>query len=317
MTYLSLEWIIPVLALVGFVIGYVISIRTESVKGVVEVIDTITKTYLDETGFRFKKIVEATGLPEPTVKRAMKHLEKNDVIYRKSKAGWFALNDPLVFLSEKDIIRSSRLTKDDNLVYGGYQNPFFSHVELISIYGIFVGSLIFAAIGWFLEPAKIWLKDVIGGNLVVTDIELGIFLMFVMLLGLVTTDSVENLVSIWSRERFSVIIGERSGIAYDTSYSDEYSGRIGRGLIRKVDIQISFVQKFMNRFMRVPIGDIRICCVSKAQGGPWAEFKNMPFPREMFFVIRSVQLKSLGWRKRHARTLMLWRAKGAIPSIRF
>jgi hypothetical protein len=28
-------------------------------------------------------------------------------------------------------------------------------------------------------------------------------------------------------------------------------------------------------------------------------------------------LKSLGWRKRHARTLMLWRARGAIPSVRF
>ncbi|NVM55867.1 MAG: hypothetical protein HWN66_19360 [Candidatus Helarchaeota archaeon] len=317
MVFGNLEWLVPVLALIGFAIGFLITWRRAKVAGVSEVIDTISMKYLDERRFQFKDIVKETKLPDPVVKRAMKELEKSEIIYRTSRTGWFALNDPLIFLSEKDRIRASRLTKDDNLVYGGYQHPFFSHVELLAVYGIFFGAIIFALVVGLVQPARDWLMVVLGLDPLVHYVDLTIFLLFIVLLGLLTTDAIENLISIWARERYSVVIGERSGIAYDNSYSDEYSGRIGRGRIRKVDLEISTAQKFLNYFMRVPIGDIHICCVAKEQGGPWIDFKNMPFPREMFFVIRSIQLKSLGWRKRHARTLMLWRARGAIPSIGF
>jgi hypothetical protein len=313
MTFEQWEWLIPVLALVGFVIGFLITIRQRKVPGISDVIDTIVMKYLDERGFRLKDLANETALPDPVLKRSLKELERNDIIFRK-KSGWFQLNDPLIFLSEKDMIRSSRLTKDDNLVYGGYQHPFFSHTELIAVYGIFVGAVVFSAICFFVPSAKAWLMGAINTSL---EIELGIFLLFIMMLALMTTDAMENLISIWSRERYSVVIGERSGISFDTSYSDEYSGRIGRGAIRKVDLEITAIQKFMNYFLRVPIGDIHICCVAKDLGGPTIAFKNMPFPREMFFIIRSIQLKSLGWRKRHARTLMLWRSRGAIPSVRF
>ncbi len=316
MSFVELEWLIPVLAIIGFVIGFLITLKQRKVPGISDVIDTIVMKYLDERGFRLKDLTNETALPDPVVKRAIKELERNDIIFRK-KSGWFQLNDPLIFLSEKDMIRSSRLTKDDNLVYGGYQHPFFSHVELIAVYGIFIGAIIFSAICYFVPSAHTWLAEAIGPGAPATDLELGIFLLFIMMLALMTTDAIENLISIWSRERYSVIIGEKSGISFDTSYSDEYSGRIGRGAIRKVDLQITPIQKLANYFLRVPIGDIHICCVAKELGGPTVAFKNMPFPREMFFIIRSIQLKSLGWRKRHARTLMLWRSKGAIPSIRF
>ncbi len=326
MSYYDLEWLIPVLALVGFILGFLITIRQRKVPGVSDVINAIVMKYLDERGFRLADLIKETDLPEPVVKRAVKELEVNDIVFRKT-SGWFQLNDPLIFLSEKDMIRASRLTKDDNLVYGGYQHPFFSHVELLTVYGIFIGAVIFALVCFFVDSAKIWLKDALA---VTSDLDLGIFLLFIIMLGMMTTDAIENLISIWSRERYSVIIGEMSGISFDTSYSDEYSGRIGRGAIRKIDLQITPIQKFMNYFLRVPIGDIYICCASKeiveavdkgvkmqkSTAGTVA-FKNMPFPREMFFILRSIQLKSLGWRKRHARTLMLWRAKGAIPSIRF
>ena len=315
MVFESLEWLIPVLALIGFVVGFLITLTRQKIQGIGAVIDTISTSFLDERRFQFKDIVKGTQLPEPVVKRAMKELEKGDIIYRTSKTGWFALNDPLIFLSDKDMIRASRLTKDDNLVYGAYQHPFFSHVELVAVYGIFIGALIFALVCGLWGGAIDWLRDDVLG--VPSNLDVYIFLMFIVLLGLITTDAIENLVSIWARERYSVVIGERSGIAFDTSYSDEYSGRIGRGRIRRVDLEISAIQKFMNYFMRVPIGDIHICCIPKQEGGPWIDFKNMPWPREMFFVIRSIQLKSLGWRKRHARTLMLWRARGAIPSIGF
>ncbi|MHA1264369.1 MAG: hypothetical protein ACTSRS_03960 [Candidatus Helarchaeota archaeon] len=316
MAFNEMEWLVPLFALIGFVIGFLVTWRRKAVTGLTDVIETISTKYLDERHFQFKDIVRESRLPEPVVKRAMKELEKTDVIFRTSKTGWFALNDPLNFLSEKDLIRASRLTKDDNIVYGAYQNPFFSHVELVAIYGIFFGAVIFAILGWTVPEVQNWLiNDVMPPGATVIDVS--IFLLFLILLGLVTTDAIENLISIWARERYSVVIGERSGIAFDTSYSDEYSGRIGRSRIRRVDLQISPIQKFLNYFMRVPIGDIQICCVPKQEGGPWVKFKNMPWPREMFFIIRSIQLKSLGWRKRHARTLMLWRARGAIPSIGF
>ncbi|MFX1297106.1 MAG: hypothetical protein ACFFD2_19915 [Promethearchaeota archaeon] len=324
MVFAEWEWLIPVLALVGFIIGFLITMKQRKVPGVSDVIDTIVMKYLDERGFRLVDITKETALPDPIVKRALKELERNDIIFRK-KSGWFQLNDPLLFLSGKDMIRASRLTKDDNLVYGGYQHPFFSHTELIAVYGIFIGTIIFGAICFFVESARVWLANLLG--LSTTDyLQIGIFLLFLIMLSLMVTDAFENLISIWSRERYSVVIGERSGISFDTSYSDEYSGRIGRGRIRRVDLQITGMQKFMNYFLRIPIGDIYICCIPKAElpadqqkkdKNGTVVFKNMPFPREMFFIIRSIQLKSLGWRKRHARTLMLWRSRGAIPSVRF
>jgi len=313
LTYAEWEWIIPVLSIIGFVVGILVTWRQYKIPGIGDVIDAITTYYLDEQKFTFQKISADLKLPDPVVKHALKELERRDVIYR-TKSGWFAMNDPLIFLSEKDMIRAKRLTKGDNLIYGAYQNPFFSHSELLLVYGIFIGTIIFGLVCGFIEPARTWLLSMLGTANIIDG---AIFLLFIIMVGMITTDALENLISIWSRERYSVIIGEMSGISYDTSYSDEYSGRIGRGMIRRADLQITPIQKFMNYFMRVPIGDIRICCVAKKDGGPEVEFKNLPFPREMFYVIRSIQLKSLGWRKRHARTLMLWRARGAIPSIGF
>jgi len=104
-----------------------------------------------------------------------------------------------------------------------------------------------------------------------------------------------------------------SGISYDKSLADELSGRIQRGKISGVDIQLSPLQKLANYFIDPPIGNVVVKV--KGQKKPII-FKNMPYPREMFFVIRSIMLGSLGWRKRHARTLMLWRAKGMVPSIK-
>ena len=109
-----------------------LTLKQQKVPGIGDVIDTIVLKYLDERGFRLKDLTRETQLPDPVIKRALRELERNDIIFRK-KSGWFQLNDPLIFLSEKDMIRASRLTKDDNLVYGGYQHPFFSHVELIGI----------------------------------------------------------------------------------------------------------------------------------------------------------------------------------------
>ena len=346
MTFGQYEWIIPILAVVGFVIGFLITIKQQKIQGLSEVIDTITTKYLDARKFKFADITQDLRLPDEVAKQALKELERRDIVYR-SKAGYFQLNDPLVFLSEQDMIRAKRLTKGDNIIYGAYQHPFFSHRQLLFVYAIFFATIIFALVCAFVPSANAWIVGLLPSP--AGQVDVLIFLLFIILVGMITTAAIDNLISVWSRERFSVIIGENSGISFDTSYSDEFSGRIGRGVIKKVDINFSPLQKFANYFMRIPIGDIIInsgkadipeeiapkppaakakttktkttkAAKTKATTtakAPGITFKNMPFPREMFYVIRSLQLRSLGWRQRHARTLMLWRSHGAIPSVSF
>lgn len=341
-----LEWIIPILAVVGFVIGFLITMKQQKIQGLGEVIDTITTKYLDDRKFRYADLTQDLKIPDEVAKQALKELERRDIIYR-TKTGYYQLNDPLVFLSEQDMIRAKRLTKGDNIIYGAYQHPFFSHKQLLLVYAIFFATVIFALVCTYIPSANAWIVAILPQP--ANQIDAGIFLLFIVLIGMIVTDAIDNLISVWSRERFSVIIGENSGISYDISYSDEFSGRIGRGQIRQVDINFSSLQKFANYFMRIPIGDIIINggktsappaekapkkvpakTTTKAKTTKPAKtttpkeakvlgiaFKNMPFPREMFYVIRSLQLRSLGWRQRHARTLMLWRAHGAIPSVSF
>lgn len=346
MTFQDVEWIIPILAAVGFLVGFLIKIKQQKIQGISEVIDTITTKYLDDRKFRYADLTQDLKLPDEVAKQALKELERRDIIYR-TKTGYYQLNDPLVFLSEQDMIRAKRLTKGDNIIYGAYQHPFFSHKQLLLVYAIFIGTVIFALVCAFVPSANAWIMGLLPQSPTPAQpIDVAIFLLFIVLVGMVITDAMDNLISVWSRERYSVIIGENSGISYDQSYSDEFSGRIGRGQIRQVDINFSTLQKFANYFMRIPVGDIIInkgtetpaqkapkstpakttkakttkttkTTTPKAAKVPGTAFKNMPFPREMFYVIRSLQLRSLGWRQRHARTLMLWRAHGAIPSINF
>jgi len=126
----------------------------------------------------------------------------------------------------------------------------------------------------------------------------------------VFVDFVDNVIKAWAREKFSVVVGALSGISYDLSLADELSGRIRRGQIEDVDLELSLLQKLINYFKRVPVGDVIVKV--RGQKEP-VRFRNMPFPRELFYVIRSVQLGSIGWRKKYARVLMLWRAKTVVP----
>jgi len=203
-TFQQWEWIIPVLAVIGFVVGFLITIKQQKIQGIKEVIDTITTKFLDERKFKFAELAKDLKLPDEVAKQALNELERRDVLYR-SKEGYYALNDPLVFLSEKDMIRAKRLTKGDNIVYGAYQHPFFSHKELIIVYFIFICTLIFGAICIFVPAANAWITGLLPAGSGPADV--AIFLLFLVLIGMVTTDAIENLISIWSRERFSVIIG--------------------------------------------------------------------------------------------------------------
>ncbi|MHA1270214.1 MAG: hypothetical protein ACTSPY_10545 [Candidatus Helarchaeota archaeon] len=317
----SLLLIVPIIA---FIFGFMIIWYRQSVKGIDEVVDAIVTSFLDERGFKLSDLEKKVSLPEPAISNALNRLSKSGILTKRG--AWYRLNDPLVFLSEKDMIRASRLTKDDNILYAAYANPFLSNMEFILIYGFIVGAIIFALVVFFVPESKAWLIGLIQGSTgsVPTDLDLGALLLYIVMIGLILSDISDDLVKIWGRERFQVVIGALSGISYDVSYSDELSGRIMRGGIRDIDLDITGTQKFLNYFLPIPVGNIRISSSHIKDPSEKAEkekkstrkskvkvFRNMPYPREMFFVLRSLQLKSLGWRKRNAKTLMLWRSRGS------
>jgi hypothetical protein len=307
-----LSIIIPVVA---FIIGFIIIWYRQQVRGLDIVVDKIVTSFLDERGFRLKDLQKKVDLPEPQINNALNRLTKSGVLTKRQS--WYRLNDPLVFLSEKDMIRASRLTKDDNIIYAAYQNPFLSNIELLLIYGFVIFAVVFAAVIFFVPDSYAWMVSIIqsAGFTNPTQLDIGAFLLYIIMVGLILSDISDDLVKIWGRERFQVVVGALSGISYDVSYSDELSGRIMRGGIKNLDLDITGTQKFLNYFLPIPVGNIKISSSSSKKKTSGKVFKNVPYPREMFFVLRSLQLKSLGWRKRNAKTLMLWRSRGGQAMV--
>ncbi|MFX1513604.1 MAG: hypothetical protein ACFFCQ_13555, partial [Promethearchaeota archaeon] len=303
-----------ILAMVGFFIGVVISKHLDPMDPLSRmVLDVITTKFLDEKSFKPANVAKIMNIDAHTVEAKMDNLARNNII-RKTKRGWYRMENPLVFLTERDIMRAERITKNDNLLYGGYQEPFLSHLEFFAIYNVVILALVFDLIAFLeLEISGFSLYNFLAENLPEGDkingewenLTIGPFLLFTFLFSLIIVDALENLIKAYGRERYSVIIGAQSGVSFDTGYADEFSGRVPRGRIRGLSLDISAVQKIWNYVSGVPRGNIKLSVPGRK--APF-EFKNMPFPRELFYVVRSIQLKSLGWRKKHARTLMMWRA---------
>lgn len=298
-------WIIYyVLALVGGLIGFLISRHLDPMdEQTRNIVSAITTRFLDEKSFKAPDVGKEVNLSVEIVEDKLDFLARSGVIVKR-QGGWYSIQDPLVFLVERDCKRAERITKNDNLLYGGYQEPFLSHKGFFSIYLLIALFLVFDVFVLFFDPLREILGTIIPPFNGKNNPAVPSFLLFGTLMAIVVVDVLENIVKAWGRERYSVIVGEASGISYDIGYADEFSGRIPRGAIRQVFLDISPLQKLYNYFAATPRGDVKIKMGSKV-----IVFFNMPYPRELFYVIRSIQLKALGWRKKHARTLMMWKAQ--------
>ncbi|MCR8433742.1 MAG: hypothetical protein NDP24_05900, partial [Crenarchaeota archaeon] len=84
-----------------------------------KVISILTEQFLDEKMFTIERVSELSGLPREVVERVIVDLEKTGAVMRTGKG--YSLVDPLVFLTPRDYSRALRLTKSDNIIYGGYQ----------------------------------------------------------------------------------------------------------------------------------------------------------------------------------------------------
>ena len=277
-------------------------------------LDLIVSNYLDERRFTLRDL-EKHGLTRDAAKTALRKLERAGLLMKMDGES-YRIRDPLVFLTDRDYERAIRITKDDNILYGAYQNPYLPRLYLLLIYGIFVADLVFVllaylsqTIGWPSPAISQWVINILPGH---DESLLLPFLLFLLGMGLIFVDFLDNVIKAWARERYSVVVGALSGISYDVSLADELSGRIRRGEIEDVDLDLSLLQKLMNYFKSVPVGDVVVKVRGKKEP---IRFRNMPFPRELFYVIRSVQLGALQWRKKHAKTLMLWRAKSVSPVV--
>ncbi|HDJ26437.1 MAG TPA: hypothetical protein ENF34_03890 [Candidatus Bathyarchaeota archaeon] len=304
----------------GFGICFALGWRARRRDPAVEkVVDAIVENYLDERKFSVGRLVKDTGLDRDRVRRALRRLERAGVVTHVGD-GNYRLKDPLVFLTEPDYARAVRITKDDNILYGAYQNPYLPRLYLLCVYGLFLADLVFAVltylsytIGWPTPLLSQWVLGILPSGK--AEELLVPFLLFLVGMGMIFVDFLDNIIKGWARERYMVIVGALSGVSYDTSLADELSGRIRRGRIVDVDLDVSLLQKLINYFRSVPLGDVKVRYrIGKEE--KVIAFRNMPFPRELYYVIRSVQLGALGWRKKYARTLMLWRARAALPSVR-
>ncbi|MHA1861768.1 MAG: hypothetical protein ACTSVM_05695 [Candidatus Ranarchaeia archaeon] len=288
---------------IGFVGYYLVASRRHPINE--KILDEIIEHFLTRS-FTAGDLINVAGLAPQEVKDALPNLVSRGILKKRNSR--YQTIVPLFFLDDRQYQKAMRLTANDEILYGATQQPFLSHFHLLAFYGVIPLSMTLGFLGVMgLSPNISSFVSTYFGYL-----DIHVLFIFFVLLSIIVVDAVENVVKSWAQERFSVIVGAKSGIYYDEEYATELSGRIPRGKIGQVSIKISLLQKILNFFSDVPHGDI----IVKVRGKRKAiRFRNMPFPRELFFVLRRVQLKGLGWRKRHARTLMMWRTKSLIPTV--
>lgn len=275
---------------------------TSGNKTIQKILDYMVDHHLDEWEVSKSKIMNGVDASKEEAEKALKTLMKKGIMYR-GKHG-YALLDPLVFLTNKDYSRARRLTKNDNILFGGYQVPYETNLYyILSEISLGVIGVIFLVFTYFNSfGLATYLENLFG----VAPLAVALFILAILI---VLGDVFNNFIKYWTRERYSVVIGEKSGISYDISLADDLSGRVERHAIDKVDINMSLLQKLVSSFKAVPIGDLRV----------WEEgadqpivFNNIPYPREAFFIIRGIQLGALEWRKKHAKNISYWKS-GSKP----
>ena len=151
------------LAIIGFVFGFGIRYSFDPMrKRLGVVVSAVIQHYLDEKHFRVNELLNKEpdlGMTKEELISALEELVDRGVLQAK-KGGYYVLLDPLVFLTERDYERAIRITKDDNILYGGYQHPFLSNMEFFMIYGIFVFAVVISALTVFdIGPVRGWLES--------------------------------------------------------------------------------------------------------------------------------------------------------------
>ncbi|MFX0079969.1 MAG: hypothetical protein ACFE8O_12090 [Candidatus Hermodarchaeota archaeon] len=270
-----------------------------------EILNLIVDRFLTRS-FQARDIAAIKNQPSREIEPTLKLLERSGILKKRGK--YYQTINPLFFLSESYYTKSLRFSIDDEILYAGAQNPFLTNYQLVTVYGLVPLTIIFAisvTLGIFPEITLFFTNYF-------SYLELNSLLAFLILMSIVAVDAIDNLIKSWAQDRNSVIVGVKSGLTYDIGYATERSGRIRRPKLGEISYEISMLQKFLNFFSEMPHGDIIIQVKGEKQP---VTFENMPFPRELFYVLRQVQLKSLEWRKRYARTMMEWRANTLIPSV--
>jgi len=184
---LGIQNVIPLLlalAVIGFAFGFGLRYSFDPVRTrLAGVITAITTHYLDERHFRVNELLKNSpelNMSEEELESALDELVDRGVLLTK-KGGFYVLLDPLLFLTERDIDRATRLTKNDDLLYGGYQHPFLTHMEFFTIYGIFIIALIISALTIFdISP----LRSSFVARLP-TSINWQIFLLFLLVMSII------------------------------------------------------------------------------------------------------------------------------------
>ncbi|MHA1617136.1 MAG: hypothetical protein ACTSX9_07520 [Candidatus Njordarchaeales archaeon] len=296
-----------IIVIIGFIIGgavgFILHRKTDIV--LARIIDHIMTKYIDERTFTAERISKELGIDEKVVKEKLAILEELGLVHHEPKRG-YVLVDPLVFLTSRDYLKALRITANDNILYGGYQyyylaNPIYFIIQL----AILISAFLFVVMTFF----NIYSIKTTLINILPSQVSPESFALFILALAIIVTDALNNVIKILAREKYSVIVGEKSGISYNRRIGDEFGGNIPRYAIDRIDYDVSLWYKIYNLFGSIPVGNIKVYV--KGSKTP-VIFRAMPFPRELYNIIKSIKLGALQWRKRYARTIALWRT-GVFP----
>jgi len=289
--------------IVGGIIGFLMHRRTDTL--LAKIVDHIMTKYIDERMFRAESIAKELGIDEEIVRKKLSILEEYGLVHHDPKRGYI-LADPLVFLTPRDYLKALRITANDNILYGGYQYYYLANpVYFIIQVGILVSAFIFVLMTIFnVYGLKETLRSILP-----TEVSPETFSLFTLAIAIIFVDALNNLIKVLAREKYSVVVGAKSGISYNRKIGDEFGGNIPRYAIKNIDYDVPLWYKIYNLFGSIPVGNIKVYTSEKKEP---VVFKAMPFPRELYNIIKSVKLGALQWRKRYARTIALWRT-GVFP----
>ncbi len=183
-------------------------------------------------------------------------------ILAETNKGRYRIYNVLNMLTEKHYVEARSVTRNDAILYGAYQVRHITSLRAVFIeyLPIFLGFIL----GVIVPRLSYVYPNSVFSNIIERlnprGAPLPLRSLFVLSLGVLFKDVIDNAVKAYYREKYRVVIGLKSGIRYDLTYDDRLSGNIRRRLIGKsqVDLEQSMIQRMFSRFSSVPVGNIKI-----------------------------------------------------------
>ena len=233
-----------------FIIGY---LRYSDVTP--DIAEIIKEIYSKFTGRPFSKAELLKEFPSeqaPKVEKALKLMEKYDLVLKR-RDGRYEFKEGFLFMSEEKYDEAKRVLVGDKILYGSYQHLILARPWLILIpVSVVILSAIFFVMAYF---------DIFGINTIITahlvdNLSVDLFYLFVAAMTFVVFEAILRFIRTFGEQIYTVVVGEKGGIIFVEHLGGGFTGRISRGQIRDVRVEITPFQRFYSFFAPVPVGNV-------------------------------------------------------------